>query len=225
MSGGTPRLLTPEQHIYFVKHNKGRTQKSMAALMNKRFGLNLTEKQINTYRKNHHLNCGLTGFYPKGNVPWNKGKKWDSGGRSHETRFKPGQMPHNHRPVGSERITKDGYVEIKIAEPKTWRCKHVVVWESIHGPRPKGHKVIFADGNHRNFDPENLILVSSAELARMNQNGWIFEDGELTKTGAAIAKLKWPGRGSEAEEDSEEAEAGAAGRVLRQGHAQSLVRV
>ena len=189
MSGGTPRLLTPEQHEYFVRHNAGTPEKKMAALMNKKFGLHLTAQQINTYRSNHHLPSGLTGCFPKGNIPWNKGLKWDSGGRSHETRFKPGNMPHNHRPVGSERISKDGYIEVKVAEPKTWKGKHVVIWEREHGPRPKGHKVIFADGNRRNFDPENLILVSSAELCRMNQNGWVHPDAELTKTGAALAKL------------------------------------
>jgi len=189
MSGGTPRLLTPEQHEFFVRHNAGMTQRGMAELMNKRFGLHLTEQQINTYRSNHHLSSGLTGCFPKGNIPWNKGKHYQAGGRCAETQFKPGNMPHNHRPVGSERISKDGYIEVKVAEPKTWKGKHVVIWEQEHGPRPKGHKVIFADGNRRNFDPENLILVSSAELCRMNQNGWVHPDAELTKTGAALAKL------------------------------------
>lgn len=189
MSGGTPRLLTPEQHEFFVRHNAGMTQRGMAELMNKRFGLHLTEQQINTYRSNHHLSSGLTGCFPKGNIPWNKGKHYQAGGRCAETQFKPGNMPHNHRPVGSERISKDGYIEVKVAEPKTWKGKHVVIWEQEHGPRPKGHKVIFADGNRLNFDPENLILVSSAELCRMNQNGWVHPDAELTKTGAALAKL------------------------------------
>lgn len=189
MSGGSPRLLTPKQHRFFIAHNEGRFAKDLARLMNKKFGLNLTASQIAAYRKNHHTPSGLTGNFPKGNIPWNKGIKWDSGGRSHETRFKPGQMPHNHKPVGSERISKDGYVEIKVAEPKTWRGKHVIEWEKLHGPRPKGHKVIFADGNRRNFSPDNLILVSSAELVRMNQNGWIKPDAELTKTGVMLAKL------------------------------------
>ena len=183
------RLLTPEQHEYFVKHNQGTPQKEMARLMNKKFGLHLTEQQINSYRGNHKLSSGLTGCYPKGNIPWNKGMEWDSGGRSHETRFKPGNIPHNHKPVGTERVTKDGYVEIKVAEPKTWRGKHVIIWESLHGPRPKGHKVIFADGNRRNFDPDNLILVSNGELAIMNHKKLVTPDTELTKTGHIIAKL------------------------------------
>jgi hypothetical protein len=47
----------------------------------------------------------------------------------------------------------------------TWRPKHHLVWESHHGqPIPKGHAVIFGDGNNRNFDPDNLILVSRAQF-------------------------------------------------------------
>lgn len=189
MRGGQNRLLTDEQHEYFMKHNTGTSQKKMAELMNRKFGRHLTVKQISNYRKNNHLSSGLTGYYPKGNIPWNKGLKWDSGGRSHETRFKPGNVPHNHRPVGSERINTEGYVDIKIADPNKWKPKHIILWESLYGPKPKGCKIIFADGNKLNIVPENLLLVSDNELCRMNQNGWIKTDAEMTKTGVALARL------------------------------------
>ena len=184
-------LLTPKQHAFFMEHQKGRTRQELADMMNARFGLNLTTRQIHNYRNNNHLpSSGLTGRFQKGYIPWNKGLHYQAGGRCAETQFKKGNVPHNHKSVGTERVTKEGYVEVKVAEPNKWRGKHVVVWESLHGPRPRGYKIIFADGNRRNFDPENLLLVSSAELVRMNQNGWVFDDAELTKTGAAIAKLK-----------------------------------
>lgn len=189
MRGGQNRLLTDEQHEYFVKHNTGTPQKKMAELMNRKFGLHLTVKQINTYRKNHHLSSGLTGRFEPGHVPWSKGRHLDVGGRSVETRFKKGQIPHNYMPVGSERINTEGYVDIKIADPNKWKPKHVLLWESLYGPRPKGCKIIFADGNKLNVVPENLLLVSDNELCRMNQNGWIKTDAELTKTGVALAKL------------------------------------
>jgi len=189
MSGGSPRLLTDEQHEYFVKHNTGTPQKKMAELMNRKFGLKLTVKQINTYRKNHHLSSGLTGRFEPGHSSWNKGKHFVAGGRCAETQFKKGQVPHNYMPVGSERINTEGYVDIKVADPNKWKPKHILLWEALHGPRPKGYKVIFADGNKLNVVAENLLLVSDNELCRMNQNGWIQNDPELTKTGLAIAKL------------------------------------
>lgn len=82
-----------------------------------------------------------------------------------------------------------GYVDIKIADPNKWKGKHILIWEELHGPVPKGHAVIFADGNNRNFDPENLLLVSRKQLVRMNQRGLIQNDAELTKTGVIIADI------------------------------------
>lgn len=52
-----------------------------------------------------------------------------------------------------------------------------------------GHKVIFADRNKRNFDLDNLILVTDSEALIMNTNKLIYEDAELTKTGTLVAKV------------------------------------
>ena len=63
------------------------------------------------------------------------------------------------------------------------------VYEQAYGTIPKGHKVIFADGNNRNFDLDNLVLVSNAEELIMNKRKLMKEDASLTKTGALIAKV------------------------------------
>jgi len=110
-----------------------------------------------------------------------------------KTSFKKGHKPHNWVPIGSERITKDGYVQIKIQEgkfQKNWRGKHILVWEEHNGPVPEGHAVIFGDGNNRNFDIDNLILVSRAQLLKLNQQGLIKNDADLTRTGVIIADLQ-----------------------------------
>jgi K+ transporter len=52
-----------------------------------------------------------------------------------------------------------------------------------------GHKVIFADKNKRNFNLDNLILVADSEALIMNTNKLIYEEAELTKSGALIAKI------------------------------------
>jgi len=54
---------------------------------------------------------------------------------------------------------------------------------------PPGHAIVFGDGNKRNFDLGNLLLVSRAQLARINQRGLIQDDAELTKTGILIADV------------------------------------
>lgn len=91
-------------------------------------------------------------------------------------------------PVGSERINK-GYTLLKIAEPNVWIEKHRYIYESIYGKVPTGYKVIFADQDKRNFDIDNLILVSNSEALIMNTNKLIYENAELTKTGTLIAKV------------------------------------
>lgn len=48
---------------------------------------------------------------------------------------------------------------------------------------------MFADKNKRNFDIDNLILVSKSEDLIMNNNKLLFSNKELTKTGHLIAKV------------------------------------
>lgn len=108
--------------------------------------------------------------YKKGHEPANKGKKVTvtTYNKCAPTMFKKGNKPHNFRPVGSERITKDGYLERKTADPKTWRAVHVLVWEAVHGPVPARHKVIFKDNNQMNCDINNLECLSYADAMRRN---------------------------------------------------------
>lgn len=193
LPAGMPSKQYPAEIKKYIEENYiGTGPKEMADLLNKTFGTTYTAKQINTYYKNHKLNSGLTGWFPKGNVPWNKGKKGVTTG-GEETQFKKGNRPHNWVPIGSERVAKDGYIEVKVRDGhlyKNWKLKHVLIWEQHHGrPVPPGHAIIFGDGNNRNFDPENLLLVSRAQLVRMNQKGLIKNDVELTKTGIIIAGI------------------------------------
>ena len=105
------------------------------------------------------------------------------------TMFKKGHIPKNHREIGSERITKDGYIEVKIEDPDVWGLKHRLIYEEHYGEIPAGYSVIFGDGDKLNFDINNLILVSRSELLLMNRNKLIKNDSVLTKVGVNIAKL------------------------------------
>ncbi len=115
--------------------------------------------------------------FSKGHVPVNKGIKmpesW-SPGRMSETQFKKGQKPHTWKPgIGHERISRDGYIEIKVNDSHhhgNFRLKHRVVWEKHNGPVPKGHCIAFRDTNRQNCDIENLELITRAELVRRNHH-------------------------------------------------------
>ena len=184
-----------EQKEFIITNNYGKYSKELAEMFNQHFNTNITAKEIAYFRKNNKLNSGLTGQFKKGNVPHNKDKKQveymskEAIERTKETRFKKGNKPKNYRPVGSERITKDGYIEVKVADPNKWETKNKIIYKQYFGDIPKGHKVIYADGNKLNNDINNLILVSDNEELIMNKYKLRTEDIELTKTGYLIAKV------------------------------------
>lgn len=125
--------------------------------------------------------------FKKGFKPWNNGIKT---GLKPINGFKKGNRPWHTRGLYSERLDKDGYTIIKIAEPNEWMRKHRWIWEQKYGEIPVNHVIIFADGNKENFDIKNLLLVSRKELAVLNKNNLIKNDVELTNIGVTIAKVK-----------------------------------
>lgn len=111
-----------------------------------------------------------TGRFKKGNIPHNKGKKMSSDlyQKIIKTSFKKGNIPHNHKEVGYERISKEGYIEVKIAEPNVFVLKHRYIWEQVNGTIPLWHIIIFNDGNKLNLQLENLRCISRKENAIRN---------------------------------------------------------
>ena len=178
---------TKEQKEFLINNNYMKTAKELAEMFNKKFKMNLTPQNIKNFRGNYKLNSGLTGRFEKGNVPFNKGTKGLM--RANKTSFKKGNIPSNHKNVGYERINVDSYIEIKVEEPNVFKLKHRIIYEQNCGKIPKGHKIIFADGNKLNLDLNNLILVTDSEELIMNRNKLRYKDSNLTKTGHLIAKV------------------------------------
>ena len=137
--------------------------KSAVGCSMKRQGLSLTDKMRDARMR-------LT----KGTESHNKGKKQseymtiEQIEKTVATRFKKGDKVHNAKPVGSERIGKGTYIQIKVAEPRTWKFKQIWVWEQHFGPVQKGYIVIFKDNNNRNFDIDNLDCISRSQHIRMD---------------------------------------------------------
>jgi hypothetical protein len=89
---------------------------------------------------------GRTGCFSPGSVPANRGKKMPYNPNSARTQFKKGQLPHNTKYLGHERVSRDGYVEISIDEknPHTgyerrYILKHKYVWEKRERPCSRRH--------------------------------------------------------------------------------------
>ena len=181
------RVFTDEM-IQFIRDNAAGTRiKVLTAMLNERFGTNLSYNQVYVAMKNRKIKTGVdTKFYP-GCPGTTKGMKFP--GRKSSTSFYPGRVPPTIKPIGSETIRHEGYYWIKVANPNVWREKHRHIWEQAHGPIPKTHVVLFADGNKLNCTLENLILIKRSQLVRMNQNHLIQNEKELTESGIVVADL------------------------------------
>ena len=173
------RLWTQEEiNILFELYSDHETRKvaeklgrSISSVSNAAFKFNLKKSadfMSSDISGRNNLKKSYCHRFVKGHATWNKGMKGlQIGGIS--TRFKPGNLPHCHKPVGSTRKDKDGYTEIKTQEPNKWELMHRLVWETENGCKvPKGHIIRFKDGNKENFDIDNLELISRRTGMELN---------------------------------------------------------
>jgi hypothetical protein len=116
--------------------------------------------------------------FASGQESWNKGKHYEAGGRSAETRFVAGAMPHNTKPIGSYRINGEGYLDLKVNNDKganhvRWHPVHRLVWEEVNGKVPQGSMIVFRPGARTNKLDEITIdkveCITRAEHARRYQ--------------------------------------------------------
>lgn len=192
--------FTPDQISWLKDAYRKMPQADLPAAFSAQFGVKKSERQIRAFLKNYSIRSGRMGRFEPGTSPWNKGMKgWCPDG-CQATQFRPGNMPANVRPMHAERVGKNGYIEIKVPErnpytgaPTRFRHKHVWLWEQAHGRRlPDGHVVIFLDGNNRNFDIENLRLISRAELLYLNRRGLNLAElpADARESALALARLE-----------------------------------
>jgi hypothetical protein len=120
-----------------------------------------------------------TRFKP-GQSSWNKGVSYQAGGRSPETRFKPGTLNGKaqtlYQPVGTYRINGDGYLDRKISDDalphKRWVAVHRLVWIAAHGEIPPGHVIVFLPGRKttdlEQITADALECISRRDLVARN---------------------------------------------------------
>lgn len=122
--------------------------------------------------------AGASTRFQKGHVPANKGLRrpgWGPG-RMKATQFKKGERRgvavRLYKPIGTERVSKDGYLERKINDglplQARWRAVHQLVWEAAHGPVPRSHAIVFKNGDKRDIRLDNLECVTRAALMMRN---------------------------------------------------------
>lgn len=124
-----------------------------------------SDKSARIQHAHQNSNMIASRFKP-GQLSWNKGMKGLYTPGSERGWFKPGQRPHTWLPVGSVRLTADGYLERKVNDlpgnnSVRWKSVNSLVWQAAHGPVPKGHIVVFKPG--RRSAELSLITLDAVE--------------------------------------------------------------
>ena len=195
---GTPTTLFPaDVSAYITENFIGCGWAEMTRRVNERFETRYTRDQIKNFYARKKLDSGLTGRFERGHEPWNAGKKIGNNQGSAKTQFKSGILPQNTKPIGYERVNRDGYTEIKVRLRKSrpgcndnFVLKHRWLWEQENGPIPDGYVVAFKDGDKTNFDLSNLVLITKAQNAVMNKAGLRSKEPEYMETSLLLADLK-----------------------------------
>jgi hypothetical protein len=184
---GYPHVYTDVQ-IQWLRDNRPTTgRKELTQKYNALFGTEILQDALLAKCQRMGIKSLSNGNFKPGMDPWNKGVKGLRFSKASE--FKKGNLPQNYLPVGTERISKDGIIEVKFKDPNRWRSKHSVIYEQHHGAIPKCHVVIFVDGDRANLSIDNLVLVSRAELAVLNKRGFKNEPKALKKSVIGLAKV------------------------------------
>ena len=181
--------FTQGEKLFFQNYIPGHTYKEIQKAFTEQFGWEIKLSQVKNYMGNNKIRNGLTGKFKKGHLPKNKGQNGVYFSGCEKGWFQKGNKPVNYKPVGSEQITKDGYVKVKVEDPNKWELKHHVEWEKVHGKIPKGKCIIFLNGNKTDTDINNLSMVDKKINARLNQSGLRFSDPDSTMAAVNVAIL------------------------------------
>jgi hypothetical protein len=189
-----PTKWTDEVIQFMIENYQGKDNIELAELLNSKFNLNTNSDRVSNVkanlkrRKGINLNTGINkGCIRKGHIPFNKGTKGLTS--ANKTSFKKGHTPANYRKVGSERVTVDGFVEIKVANPNKWVIKARMIYEKHYGKIPKNYIIIYLDGNKQNLEIDNLRAISRKEHLILNQNNLRYNNKEVTETSINLAKV------------------------------------
>lgn len=167
------------------------------------FDRDITAAALHSLRKRKGWKTGRTGHFEKGSAPVNKGVPRAYDANCAATQFKPGHRGgvalDVYKPIGFETI-RDGYLVRKINDDMPlqarWRAVHLINWEAINGPLPKGFALKCLDGDTANCDVANWTLVPRAIIPRLNggpHKSFVAYDtapAELKPTILAVAQLE-----------------------------------
>lgn len=197
---------TDEWREWFKGYSEGHSSSEMHEESMRLFGIPLSKSKVSGWRNRLGVRANKRfGVFEPGHETWNKGKTWDELGIPEESRerslskaFKKGEVRKTRliKDVGYERVSKDGYVEVKVKDGvqgghnDNYRMKHHIEFERHHGEIPDGHNVVFADRDKRNFAADNLVAVPRSLWAVIRNQRIEYHDRESLLEAMELARLQ-----------------------------------
>jgi len=159
----------------------------------------ISKEQWQRIRYRHEVKGGRKTRFKKGCISWNKGIHYNPGGRSVETRFKPGRIrgaaAQKYRAVGtitirhdqlfrrqnkSKLTRKDGtrrkgkprrWIKIKNTGPPQycWIPYARYLWLKYKGLIPVDYFVVHKDGNQMNDNIDNFVLMNHSTALKLQR--------------------------------------------------------
>lgn len=172
--------FTKIQSDFIYKNYKGISSKKLTDMFNAEFGTDRTPESINAFKGHRKLRSGYyASRFKAGIKPWNTGTK----GATHAN-----SGSFKSFPIGQIYESENKKL-IKTA--KGWQQYSRYMYEKYHSCKlTSNERINFLDNDRTNFSKENLIKVTKQEVARINHDGYIFDDPELNKAGINIVRLK-----------------------------------
>ena len=186
----SPIAYSDNELSWIEANQTGISRKELSQKFNARFSRSISQQNLTGLCKRNGWANGRDTRMKKGQKSWNKGVTGYMG--ANKTSFKKGSVPHNHKPVGYERIRGDGYVTVKVAEPNKFRLKQLVVWEAHHGKLKKGYNLRFLDNDRTNCNIDNLMLIPRAVNSIVNnRNPANTQNSDLNKSILLTESIAW----------------------------------
>lgn len=213
---GRKAIFTNEIYDFIKKNQYVYKPADMVREINRKFGTDYTQKQLNYFIRNHNLQYRLFRpeilDYMKAHKETDRSVMCNDINRIFGTSFTRRQITSamnwykitdNHRPldkkggsperlINAERLRKGGHSVWEVKTANGWRFKHHIIWEQANGRKVKKNEcVIFADGNINNFDVDNLICIPRSTLGTVNcrLSGFRGGNSETALTKIKIAEL------------------------------------
>lgn len=186
------KLFTDEIRAFIFEHYKGCPYSDLTDKVNKEFSTSFSTRQITNFCCRNKYNNGCKNEktqFKKGNIPWNKRKNVAVSEKIKQHWFTKGHKPWQTKPVGYERIdSRDGYVLVKVSD-NNFIPKQRLIYEKHYGAISDDDLVMFLDGNKRNFNIDNLMLISKAENLELTRKNLRTNDTELSRAGVMVARI------------------------------------